>query len=80
MEKGDVRQRESLCVYLSLMRDREINFTRAPHRIKLSQTDQDGVIFFCLVFALRPQTPKHIRGGWSHYTDTSEPVEGGVQL
>jgi hypothetical protein len=22
--------------------------------------------------ALRPHTPKHIRGGWSHYTDTSE--------
>jgi hypothetical protein len=20
--------------------------------------------------------PKHIRGGWSHYTDTSEPVDG----
>jgi hypothetical protein len=29
-----------------------------------------------LVIALRPQTPKHIRGGWSHYTDTSEPVDG----
>jgi hypothetical protein len=26
--------------------------------------------------ALLPQTPKHIRGGWSHYTDTSEPVKG----
>jgi hypothetical protein len=25
--------------------------------------------------ALRPRTPKHIRGGWSHYTDTREPVE-----
>jgi hypothetical protein len=25
---------------------------------------------------LRPQTPKHIRGGWSHYTETSEPVDG----
>jgi hypothetical protein len=24
---------------------------------------------------LRPQTPKPIRGGWSHYTDTSEPVD-----
>jgi hypothetical protein len=35
---------------------------------------------FGLVFALRPQTSKHIRGGWSHYTDTSEPVDGGVQL
>jgi hypothetical protein len=31
-----------------------------------------------LVIALRPQTPKHIRGGWSHYTDTSEPVDKGV--
>jgi hypothetical protein len=29
-----------------------------------------------LVIALRPQTPKHIRGGWSHYTDTREPVDG----
>jgi hypothetical protein len=29
-----------------------------------------------LVIALRPQAPKHIRGGWSHYTDTSEPIEG----
>jgi hypothetical protein len=28
-----------------------------------------------LVIALRPQAPKHIRGGWSHYTDTSEPVD-----
>jgi hypothetical protein len=25
--------------------------------------------------ALHPHTPKHIRGGWSHYTDTSEPVD-----
>jgi hypothetical protein len=25
--------------------------------------------------ALRPHTPKHIRGAWPHYTDTSEPVE-----
>jgi hypothetical protein len=32
----------------------------------------------CLVIALRPQTPKHIRCGWSHYTDTSEPVDEGV--
>jgi hypothetical protein len=31
-----------------------------------------------LIIALRPQTPKHIRGGWSHYTDTSEPVDVGV--
>jgi hypothetical protein len=30
----------------------------------------------CFVIALRPHTPKHIRGGWSHYTDNSEPVDG----
>jgi hypothetical protein len=29
-----------------------------------------------LVIPLRPQTPKHIRGGWSHYADTSKPVDG----
>jgi hypothetical protein len=26
--------------------------------------------------ALHPHTPKHIKGGWSHYTDTTEPVNG----
>jgi hypothetical protein len=26
--------------------------------------------------ALRSHTPKHFRGGWSHYTDTREPVDG----
>jgi hypothetical protein len=30
---------------------------------------------FGLVIDLRPQTPKHIRGGWSHYADTNEPVD-----
>jgi hypothetical protein len=34
------------------------------------------MIWFGLVIALCPQTPKHMRGGWSHYTDTSEPVDG----
>jgi hypothetical protein len=29
-----------------------------------------------LVIALRPQTPKHVRGRWSHYADTSKPVDG----
>jgi hypothetical protein len=43
-------------------------------------TAREGMGWFGLVIALRPQTPKHIRGGWSHYTDTSEPVDGGVQL
>jgi hypothetical protein len=32
--------------------------------------------FWGLVIALRPHTPKHIRGDWSHYIDTSEPVDG----
>jgi hypothetical protein len=32
--------------------------------------------FVGFVIALRLQTPKRIRGGWSHYTDTSEPVNG----
>jgi hypothetical protein len=29
--------------------------------------------------ALHPHTPKHIRGSWSQYTDTSEPVNGHVE-
>jgi hypothetical protein len=29
-----------------------------------------------LFIALRPQTLKHIRGDWSLYTGTSEPVDG----
>jgi hypothetical protein len=33
-----------------------------------------------LVIALRPQTPKLIRGGWSHCTDTSEPVPARAKL
>jgi hypothetical protein len=41
---------------------------------------QEQEIWFglVLVVALRPQTPKHFRGGWSHYTDSSEPVDGRV--
>jgi hypothetical protein len=35
-----------------------------------------AVLTLGLVIALRLQTPKHIRGGWSHYTDTSESVDG----
>jgi hypothetical protein len=30
------------------------------------------MVLFVLVIALHPHTPKHMRGGWSHYTDTSE--------
>jgi hypothetical protein len=26
--------------------------------------------------ALRPNTPKYFTGGWSHYVETSEPVDG----
>jgi hypothetical protein len=42
---------------------------------------KEGKIFqnHGLVIALRPQTPKDIRGSWSHYTDTSEPSGNGVQ-
>jgi hypothetical protein len=32
--------------------------------------------WFGLVIALRPQAPESIRGGWSHFTDASEPVDG----
>jgi hypothetical protein len=34
------------------------------------------VLVWFLVIALRPQTLKHIRGGWSHNTDTSKRVHG----
>jgi hypothetical protein len=30
--------------------------------------------------ALCPHTVMRIRGGWSHYTDTSEPVDGNGAL
>jgi hypothetical protein len=44
----------------------------------IKKTTEEGEEWFGFVIALRPQTPKRIRGGWSHYTDTSEPVDGGV--
>jgi hypothetical protein len=44
-------------------------------RVEHAHIQRTGLNMVGLVFALRPQTPKHIRGGWSHYTDTSEPVE-----
>jgi hypothetical protein len=31
-----------------------------------------------VIALLRPRTPKHIRGGWPHCTDTSEPVDGNL--
>jgi hypothetical protein len=33
-----------------------------------------------MVIALRPQTLKPNRASWSHYTDTSEPVDGNGAL
>jgi hypothetical protein len=38
--------------------------------------DISAVVSDCLVITLLQQTPKHIKGGWSHYTNTSEPVDG----
>jgi hypothetical protein len=29
-----------------------------------------------MVIRIHPHTPKHLRGGWSHYAYTSEPVVG----
>jgi hypothetical protein len=52
----------------------EILMVRVRERVGLGgRGDYLGV---SLVIVLRPHTPKHIRGGWSHYTDTSEPVAG----
>jgi hypothetical protein len=36
--------------------------------------EEGGICCLVLVVALRPQTPKRIRGGWSHFADTGEPV------
>jgi hypothetical protein len=33
-------------------------------------------VLFLASVMLGTQTPKHIRGGWSHNTDTSKPVDG----
>jgi hypothetical protein len=41
-----------------------------------SKGSNSGFWVWVFDIALRPQTPKHTRGGWSHYTDTSEPVNG----
>jgi hypothetical protein len=38
--------------------------------------DDDQIFVLVFVTALHPQTPKHISGGWSYYTDTSELVYG----
>jgi hypothetical protein len=47
-------------------------------RATLSAQALPSLLMACreMVIALRPQTPKHIRGGWSHYTNTSEPLDG----
>jgi hypothetical protein len=39
------------------------------------QEEEVGYWVWVLFYAWRPQTPKHIRSGWSHYTDTSDPVD-----
>jgi hypothetical protein len=55
-------------------------FARDMDGSELSQpwvwhSNRFSLYMLVLVIAFRPQTPKHIRGGWSHYTDTSESVE-----
>jgi hypothetical protein len=47
-------------------------FRHTPFRVTFRE-------FQGLVIALHPQTQKHIRGGWSRYTDTSEPDSNGAQ-
>jgi hypothetical protein len=49
----------------------ENNFVKAHALARLGTSTSTGgrVEGFGLVFALRPQTPKHIRCGWSHYTE-----------
>jgi hypothetical protein len=50
------------------------SFTRrCPHSYSHSCHSSEVSFSLSLVIALRPQTPKHIRGG---YTDTSKPVDG----
>jgi hypothetical protein len=53
---------------------------RKGHRAPLASGLPASLTKLCIsefwVIALRPRTPKHIRGGWSHYTDTSELVDG----
>jgi hypothetical protein len=36
--------------------------------------------FFCVVIALRPQTLKHVRGGWSHYTPANQLILMGLKI
>jgi hypothetical protein len=44
--------------------------------VSIAELFESVTLIVVLVIALRPQTPKHVRGGWSHYTDTSEPTDG----
>jgi hypothetical protein len=34
----------------------------------------------CVVIALHPQTPKHIRGSWSHYTPANQLILIGLNI
>jgi hypothetical protein len=52
---------------------------RKYNRVIVFKVSEAKLILIGLVIALCPQTPKHIRGGWSHYTDISEPDGNGVQ-
>jgi hypothetical protein len=53
-------------------RRKEENENRREKRLKVKEKEQEHE----RMVALRPHTPKHIRDGWSHYIDTSEPVVG----
>jgi hypothetical protein len=46
-----------------------VNRQRRRHVNVLSLCDYTNSLVWLLLYA---QTPKHIRGGWLHYTDTSE--------
>jgi hypothetical protein len=51
-------------------------YKKSEKKIKQGANKRFFVCLFCFGYCFNPQTPKHIGGGWSHYTDTSEPVDG----
>jgi hypothetical protein len=71
---GGKRKKDLYLYSPSLNLTRSSRVIDAARRQVLCQFLEEAIFF---VIALRPQTPKHIRGGWSHYTDTSKPVDGG---
>jgi hypothetical protein len=62
----------SVLVYMNNKRFRTIKWVGK----QITHVSLRYVCLVCLGVDLRPQTPKHIRGGWSLNTDTSEPVDG----